>query len=97
MIARTSWATLIAASSLLGSAAVFAQSSSPVSQPAGAKPNILFIAVDDLKPVLGCYGDPIAKTPNLDRLANVALFYQCSLFAGGMWSFPCQYHDRTAP
>ena len=34
-----------------------------------AKPNILFIAVDDLKPVLGCYGDPVAITPHMDRLA----------------------------
>ena len=34
-----------------------------------AKPNILFIAADDLSCAVGCYGDPIAKTPNLDRLA----------------------------
>lgn len=33
------------------------------------RPNVLMILVDDLKPVLGCYGDPIAKTPNLDALA----------------------------
>ena len=33
------------------------------------KPNVLLICVDDLKPALGCYGDPLAKTPNLDRLA----------------------------
>lgn len=33
------------------------------------RPNVLLILVDDLKPALGCYGDPIAKTPNLDRLA----------------------------
>ena len=33
------------------------------------KPNVLFIAADDLSCALGCYGDPIAKTPHLDRLA----------------------------
>jgi iduronate 2-sulfatase len=34
------------------------------------KMNVLFIAVDDLKPILGCYGDTIIKTPNMDRLAK---------------------------
>ena len=34
------------------------------------KPNILFIAVDDLRPSIGCYGDSHAITPNLDRLAR---------------------------
>ena len=33
------------------------------------KLNILFVAVDDLKPTLGCYGDTLAKTPQIDRLA----------------------------
>lgn len=33
-----------------------------------ARPNVLLILVDDLKPALGCYGDPAAKTPNIDRL-----------------------------
>lgn len=34
-----------------------------------SRPNVLLICVDDLKPLLGCYGDVLAKTPNLDRLA----------------------------
>ncbi len=36
---------------------------------AAEKPNVLLILVDDLKPALGCYGDPLAKTPHIDRLA----------------------------
>ena len=35
---------------------------------APAKFSVLFIAVDDLRPELGCYGNKIVKTPNLDRL-----------------------------
>lgn len=33
-------------------------------------PNILLITADDLGQYLGCYGDTIARTPNLDRLAS---------------------------
>ena len=35
-----------------------------------AKPNILFIAVDDLRPELGCYDVPIIQSPNIDALAK---------------------------
>lgn len=33
------------------------------------RPNVLFLISDDLNNMLGCYGDPRVKTPNLDRLA----------------------------
>jgi arylsulfatase A-like enzyme len=33
-------------------------------------PNVVFIFVDDLRPELGCYGNKLVKTPNLDRLAS---------------------------
>ncbi len=39
------------------------------------KPNILFIAIDDLKPILGCYGDKLIKTPNIDRLARMGTVF----------------------
>jgi arylsulfatase A-like enzyme len=34
------------------------------------KKNVLFIAVDDLKPTIGAYGDHFAQTPNMDKLAS---------------------------
>ncbi|MFP6618575.1 MAG: sulfatase [Pirellulaceae bacterium] len=36
---------------------------------AAARPNVLLILVDDLKPALGCYGDATARTPQIDALA----------------------------
>jgi iduronate 2-sulfatase len=41
--------------------------------PAADKPHILFIAIDDLRPELGTYGSPIARSPHLDKLAAEGL------------------------
>lgn len=42
---------------------------SSVARATDQRRNVLFIISDDLNNFLGCYGDPIAKTPNIDRLA----------------------------
>ena len=41
----------------------------PADDASGRRPNVLLILVDDLKPALGCYGDPVARSPHIDRLA----------------------------
>jgi uncharacterized sulfatase len=40
-----------------------------------ARPNILWISSEDHGPHMGCYGDPFAVTPNVDRLAARGLRY----------------------
>lgn len=42
---------------------------------AAPHPNVLFVAVDDLRPELGCYGANHALTPNIDRLARSGVLF----------------------
>ena len=39
------------------------------------KPNVLFIIVDDLRPELGCYGNPDIISPNIDKIASKGLVF----------------------
>lgn len=55
------------------------------------KPNVLFIAVDDLRPFLGCYGDTNAHTPHLDALASRGV-----TFSNAMCTAPCCGPSRAA-
>jgi len=81
---------------------------SPMARAAGGggakgRPNVLFIAVDDLRPELGCYGSRHIRTPNIDKLAKSARLFKrhyiqsavcgpsrCSLLTGRrLWSWDC--------
>ena len=37
--------------------------------------NVLFIIVEDLKNVMGCYGNPLVQAPNFDRLARKGVIF----------------------
>ena len=45
---------------------------------AADRPNVLFIASDDMRPQLGCYGDPTVKSPHLDALAQRGVVFKQS-------------------
>ncbi len=47
----------------------------PAARRNAVSPNVLFIAVDDLKPLLNAYGESRMKTPNIDRLARMGTVF----------------------
>ena len=42
----------------------------------GERLNVLMIAVDDMRPELGCYGSEQVKSPNIDRLASSGMIFE---------------------
>ncbi len=53
--------------------------------------NVLFIIVDDLNTTLGCYGHPVVKTPNVDRLATMGV-----QFSNGYCNYPVSGPSRSS-
>ena len=60
---------------LLVALALAATPLSSTAATASQRPNILFIAVDDLRPELGCYGKDYIKSPNIDGLAKSGMVF----------------------
>ena len=76
--------------------------------PDGKLPNILCITCEDISPMIGCFGDSVAITPNLDHFANDAIRYtnmhtnvgvsapsRYALITGRYPSSDCSNHMRT--
>ena len=51
--------------------------------PQPARPNIVWITVEDITTFLGAYGDREAMTPNIDRLAGEGVLYTHAYRAAG--------------
>lgn len=78
----------------------------PGPRPEAGRPNILWILAEDISPQLGCYGEPLIQTPNLDRLAGQGVRFNkafvtapvCSssrsAFATGMYQTAIGAHNH---
>ncbi len=53
--------------------------------------NVLFLMSDDMRPELGCYGNPLATTPTIDGLAKAGV-----MFERGYCQFPLCCPSRTS-
>lgn len=56
---------------------------------AAERPNILWLSAEDISPHLGCFGDPHAITPHLDRLATEGVRYKRAFTTAGVCA-PCR-------
>lgn len=48
------------------------------------RPNIILVLFEDMSPRVGVYGDPLAKTPNFDRIASESVMYTNSFTTSGV-------------
>ena len=51
---------------------------------AGERPNILILMAEDLGPRIGAFGDPVASTPNIDRLAEQGVRFPNTFTTAGV-------------
>ena len=79
---------------LLSTALCASGASAPLSVPDKGKnierPNILMIVCEDISPYLGCYGDPVAVSPNLDKFSTQAVRHTAMFTCVGV-SSPSRY------
>src|SRR5690606_17592859 len=75
---------LRALAAMLLLAALAACSDAPADPP--ARPNVVWIVADDMGFEIGAFGDPLARTPSLDRLASEGVRYTNAFATSGVCS-----------
>ena len=76
-------------------------SGTPVKEEIRPRPNVLFIAIDDLRPELGCYGNVHIRSPHMDALAREGTvftnhFVSVPTCGASRYSLLTGMHPRTA-
>lgn len=69
---------------LAGLVGLAACGEAPTAAPSPTAPNVLWIVADDMGFEVGAYGDPVARTPNLDRLAAEGVRYTNAFATSGV-------------
>ncbi len=52
----------------------------------GNRPNVLYVILEDIGPNLACYGEPLVRTPNLDRFAAQSMRFTSAYTTGPVCS-----------
>jgi N-sulfoglucosamine sulfohydrolase len=74
---------------VLGLGIISALSVNGAAQQKLKRPNIIWISTEDLSPHFGCYGDKVARTPNIDHLASQGIRFT-NVFTSAPISAPCR-------
>lgn len=85
-VQKTGWSWMAALTAFV---VVLGAVTTAAAEPADPRPNILWISCEDISPHLGCYGDPCAITPHLDRLASEGVRYTHAFTTAGVCA-PCR-------
>src|SRR5262245_8740393 len=81
---RTKLRCILSIALLMATALLAGCSDAPAPANTAARPNILWIVADDMSFEVGAFGDPLARTPSLDRLASEGVRYPNAFATAGV-------------
>lgn len=83
---RREFLTGTAGAAVAGAVVAGALAGSSCQTASGPRPNVLWIIAEDFSPDLGCYGNGLVHTPNIDRLASQGVKYTNAFFTAPVCS-----------